>query len=80
MSDATTIDTVEISELPRRLEELLGLAAAGRTVVLADAGRPRARLLPITPVARVPGLHTGAIVPSADFDAPLPDDLWTHSS
>jgi len=29
------------------------------------------------PVARVAGLHPGAIQPAADFDAPLPDDFWT---
>jgi hypothetical protein len=28
-------------------------------------------------VARVPGIHTGAIEMAADFDAPLPDDVWT---
>ena len=26
--------------------------------------------------ARVAGLHAGVIQPAADFDAPLPDDVW----
>jgi antitoxin (DNA-binding transcriptional repressor) of toxin-antitoxin stability system len=70
-------ETIDIRELPARLDELLALAAAGREVILADGPEPRARLLPMRPVVgRVPGLHAGAVQPSADFDAPLPDDFW----
>jgi antitoxin (DNA-binding transcriptional repressor) of toxin-antitoxin stability system len=69
-------ETIDIRELPARLDELLALAAAGREVILADGPEPRARLLPVRPVERRPGLHAGAIQPSADFDAPLPEDFW----
>lgn len=69
--------TIDIRELPARLDELLALAAAGREVVLSDGSVPRARLSPILPpTGRVPGLHAGALSPAADFDAPLPDGFW----
>ncbi len=32
------------------------------------------------PERRVPGLHAGSITTTADFDAPLPDELWVGSA
>jgi len=70
-------ETIDIRELPARLDELFALAAAGREIILSDGIEPRARLLPIgLPVTRVAGLHAGAVVPAEDFDAQLPDDFW----
>jgi antitoxin (DNA-binding transcriptional repressor) of toxin-antitoxin stability system len=70
--------TIDIRELPARLEEALVLAASGREVILTDGATPRARLVPLVrPGARVAGLHPGAIEAAPDFDAPLPDDFWT---
>jgi antitoxin (DNA-binding transcriptional repressor) of toxin-antitoxin stability system len=72
---------IEIHELPRRLEEALRLAAAGRDVILVDGAVPRAKIVAYQPAPiRVPGLHGGAIQTSADFDAPLADDYWTGQS
>lgn len=72
---ATTID---IRELPARLEEALALADSGGEVVLTDGTVPRARIVPCsgTGGTRVAGLHAGAMQPAPDFDAPLPDDFW----
>lgn len=71
---ATTID---IRDLPARLEEALAVAASGGEVILIDGATPRARLVPWSGGSpRVPGLHAGAIRPAPDFDAPLPDDFW----
>ena len=68
--------TIDIRDLPARLDELLALAATGREVVLSDGSVPRARLLPITPRGpRIPGLHPGSMTMAPDFDAPLEDDL-----
>ena len=52
-------------------------AAAGEEIVIARAGRPVARLVPLTAPrqAREPGALRGHIRIGADFDAPLPADL-----
>jgi antitoxin (DNA-binding transcriptional repressor) of toxin-antitoxin stability system len=72
---ATTID---IRELPARLDEALALASAGGEVILLDGSSPRARLVPFAAApSRDAGLHPGAIQPAPDFDAPLPEDIWT---
>ena len=69
--------TVDIRELPARLEEALALAASEGEVILTDGATPRARLVRYEGASeRVAGLHAGAIQAAPDFDAPLPDDLW----
>ena len=55
------------------LSALVDEAAAGQEVVIAKAGRPLAKLVPLRAVARRrPGRARGRIWMSADFDAPLP--------
>jgi prevent-host-death family protein len=74
-------DTVEISELRDRLQEVLDLAAAGQEVVLVEHGMPRVRLVPVVGcLPRTPGLHAGAMQPAGDFDGPLPDEFWAGQS
>jgi antitoxin (DNA-binding transcriptional repressor) of toxin-antitoxin stability system len=69
--------TIDIKELPSKLEELLQLAAAGDEVLLVDGAIPRARLVPIQiGVPRVPGLHAGGMSMAPDFKDPLPDEFW----
>ena len=69
--------TIDIRELPARLQEALALAASGGEVLLTDGAAPRARIVPCGGAApRVAGLHEGAIQAAPDFDAPLPDDFW----
>jgi antitoxin (DNA-binding transcriptional repressor) of toxin-antitoxin stability system len=50
---------------------------SGEEIVIAKAGKPVARLVPIVSKAaqRVPGSAAGKIFISDDFDAPLPEDL-----
>ncbi|MBY0232395.1 MAG: type II toxin-antitoxin system prevent-host-death family antitoxin [Gemmataceae bacterium] len=67
---------IDISELPRRWEEALAAVEAGQEIVLSRKASPVARLVPCAPRERVLGLHPGAIQPSADFDAPLPEEFW----
>jgi prevent-host-death family protein len=71
------VTVVDIRQLPAQFEEMIKRAAAGDEVIVTDDGVPRARLLSL-PAShpRVAGLHAGAMQPSADFDAPLPDDFW----
>jgi antitoxin (DNA-binding transcriptional repressor) of toxin-antitoxin stability system len=68
---------IDVRDLPARLDEALALAAAGNDVILTDGVSPRARLLPLPAQgARVAGLHSGALQPAPDFDAPLPEEFW----
>jgi putative addiction module component (TIGR02574 family) len=68
--------TIDIRDLPARLDEALALAATGQEVILLDGPTPRARLIPFADSGeRIAGLHAGAINAAADFDAPLPE-IW----
>ena len=68
--------TVNIHEAKTQLSRLLEEVSAGEEIIIAKAGKPIARLVPIeaTP-PRVPGLMKGKIWISEDFDAPLPADM-----
>lgn len=77
MKEKSRTMTVNIHEAKTQLSRLVEEAAGGREIVIARAGRPVARLVPLaSPVRRKQlGLLRGKIRVSADFDAPLPDDL-----
>ena len=71
--------TVNIHVAKTQLSRLVDQAAAGEEVIIARAGKPVARLMPLAaPPAsqrRVLGRLAGQISVPADFDAPLPDDI-----
>lgn len=78
-----TVKTVDIHEAEIHLQELLALVGRGTEVILTEGNVPRARLLPpeeAAPTPRIPGLHTGGIWTSEDFDAPLPDEFWNGNA
>ena len=59
-----------------RLSALVEAAAAGEEIIIAKAGKPRAKLVALRPTAgRQPGRAKGQIWMAADFDAPLPEAL-----
>lgn len=67
---------VNIYEAKTHLSELVERAEAGEEIVIARAGRPVARLVPLLAVrGRKPGSWRGKVWIAPDFDAPLPDDL-----
>ncbi len=67
---------LNLYEAKTRLSSLVEEAAAGKEIVIAKAGVPRARLVPLKPrVRRRPGGSKGRIWIAPDFDAPLPDDV-----
>lgn len=65
--------TVNLYEAKTHLSRLVERAAKGEEIVIAKAGRARARLVslgrPTKP--RRPGAWKGRVVIAADFDAPL---------
>ncbi len=67
--------TVNVHEAKTHLSKLLARVQAGEEIVIANAGKPVARLVPLanTPAKRQPGSATGKVVMGPDFDAPLPD-------
>ena len=68
---------VNIYEAKTRLSQLVEAAAAGEEIVIARAGKPVARLMPLRERAepRKPGCLKGRFRVADDFDAPLPDDM-----
>jgi prevent-host-death family protein len=66
--------TVNLHAAKTHLSRLVEEAAAGEEVVIAKAGKPMVRLVPVTTRARRTGFGTlkGRIRISDDFDAPLP--------
>ncbi|WP_295389654.1 type II toxin-antitoxin system Phd/YefM family antitoxin [uncultured Thiodictyon sp.] len=68
---------LNLSEAKTSLSKLVDRAAAGEEIVIAKAGRPLAKLVPLrTPNRpRSPGGWQGKVRISEDFDAPLPADM-----
>jgi prevent-host-death family protein len=71
--------TYNIHEAKTQLSKLLEQVARGDEVLIARAGVPVARLVPIEPTstARVLGTEAGRLLVADDFDAPLPPDVLT---
>ena len=68
--------TLNIHDAKTNLSRLVDEVNAGEELVIAKAGKPMARLVPIkTTPARKPGFLKGKIRIAADFDAPLPEEL-----
>ena len=69
--------SVNVHEAKTHLSRLLERAAAGEEILISKAGKPMAKLTPLSKpqTNRVPGLDKGVIQIPDDFDAPLPDDL-----
>jgi len=59
------------------LSKLVERAAGGEEIIIAKAGTPRAKLVPIATfrTPRKPGGWEGRIFIADDFDQPLPEDI-----
>lgn len=69
--------TVNIHEAKTQFSRLVDAAANGEVIVIAKAGKPTARLMPIeqTKVQRRFGGLKDKVFIGDNFDAPLPDDV-----
>lgn len=70
-------ETVDLNEAQAHFKELVQRVASGLHVVLSEDQKPIAHILPAS--GRVPGLHSGSIWASDDFDAPLSDEFWSEA-
>jgi prevent-host-death family protein len=67
---------VNVHEAKTHLSRLLERVAKGEDIVIARAGIPIAKLVPLDPPAVRPlGLDAGTVIIAPDFDAPLPEDV-----
>lgn len=67
-----------MAEAKAQLPKLIELAAKGEVIVVARAGKPRAKIVALGPddlKLRKPGKGKGRFRMKADFDAPLPADV-----
>ena len=70
---------VNIYDAKTNLSALLDKAVAGEEIVIARAGKPLARLMPVTAAASKSGVRLGGLKRTrlelaADFHGPLTDD------
>ncbi len=71
------MDTVNLYDAKTNLSNLVERAARGEEIVIAKAGRPLARLVPLgrRTEPRPLDLLAGEVIVGPDFDDPLPDDI-----
>lgn len=74
------VATYNMHEAKSNLSRLVDQVAAGGEVVIAKAGKPAARLVPLAGSGsgkkRRLGLAAGKFSVPDDFDAPLPTEMW----
>jgi prevent-host-death family protein len=66
---------VNVHQAKTELSRLLEAVEEGEDVIIARAGVPVARLVPVRADERVPGRLAGKIRIRRDFDAPLPPGI-----
>ena len=72
------MQTINIHAAKTHFSRLVEQAAAGEEIIIAKAGKPICRLVPLAPERkerRKLGIAAGEWVVPDDFDAPLPDDV-----
>lgn len=73
------MQVINIHAAKTQLSRLVDEAPAGNEVIIARAGKPVAKLVPLAPSTatqrRVLGRLAGQLTVPEDFDAPLPGDV-----
>jgi len=64
---------INVHEAKTHFSKLLSRAHTGEEIIIAKAGKPYAKLVPLSPVTRrIPGIVEGAVTDA--FFEPLPDE------
>lgn len=66
---------VNVQEAKAQLSRLLDAALAGEEVIIAKAGKPVVRLMPLPALKRTPGAAAGKAHLTAAFFEPLPEQV-----
>ena len=72
------MQTINIHDAKTQFSKLIEAVSRGEEIIIAKAGKPAARLVPIQakkPFVRKPGSLKGKIKIAEDFDAPLPNEI-----
>ena len=72
------MQTINIHAAKTHLSRLVEQAAAGEEIIIAKAGKPIARLMPLAVPKKEPrklGILEGKLKVPDNFDDPLPDDI-----
>lgn len=66
-----------VHQAKTHFSKLLDRVMQGEEIIIARAGKPIARLVPVAPhpARRIPGSARGQLQVSPDFDAPLPEEI-----
>ena len=74
---AKPVKTLNLHQAKTQLSRLVDEAARGREIIIAKAGRPKARLVALAPakIKRRPGGSKGRIYIAPNFDDPLPTEI-----
>ena len=69
--------SINVHEAKTHFSKLLTRVQTGEEIIIAKAGRPIAKLIPIQTKnkPRKPGTAKGKLWIAPDFDAPLPEDI-----
>lgn len=76
--------TIDVRELPQRIEEAFAQSQAGVEVLIVDGDVTKSKIVPVPEAVvaadpakpRVAGLHPGAFEMAPDFDEYLGDEFW----
>jgi len=74
-------ETVNLYQAKTQLSKLVERAAAGEEIIIAKAGKPKAKLVPCgpPPKQRVGGQNLlGITYMAADWDGPLPPEIQKY--
>jgi prevent-host-death family protein len=74
-------DTVNLYDAKTNLSKLVDRAAAGEEIIIAKAGKPKAKLVPYQPARKKRRFGQnllGITYIAEDFDAPLPPELQKY--
>lgn len=69
--------SVNIHEAKTRFSQLVDIVAGGKEIIIAKAGKPIAKLVPLVSNKKIRkfGVLKGKITISSDFDKPLPENI-----